>query len=81
IDVQGFELEVLAGAIGIFNQTPVIVCEVNLAELYQNQCTLESLVAFMRQHQYRIVDIGNPIRSYHTQEVLYLDLAFLKEYF
>ncbi|OUL19792.1 methyltransferase [Nostoc sp. RF31YmG] len=81
IDVQGFELEVLAGATGIFNQTPVIVCEVNLAELYENQCTVESLVAFMRQHQYRIFDIGNPIHSYHTQEVLYLDLAFKKESF
>ncbi|MDJ0734441.1 MAG: FkbM family methyltransferase [Nostocaceae cyanobacterium] len=81
IDVQGFELEVLSGASGIFKQTPIIVCEVNLASLYENQCTFDSLIAFMRQHQYRLVDIGNPIRSSYNQEILFLDLAFKREKF
>lgn len=81
LDVQGFEAEVLSGATGIFNQTPIIVCEVNLASLYEGQCTFESVVAFMSQHHYRIVDIGTPIRSSHTQEILYMDLAFKKDCF
>ncbi len=80
IDVQGFELEVLEGAIGLFNQISIIVCEINLAPLYEGQCTIESIVAFLRSHGYKLVDIGEPIRSRYNQEILYLDLAFKKEF-
>jgi FkbM family methyltransferase len=79
IDVQGFEGEVLAGATGIFNETRVIVCEINMASLYENQCTFDSLIAFLSQHHYRLVDMGNPIRSRQTQEILFLDLAFKRD--
>ncbi len=80
IDVQGFELEVLAGATDLFNQIAIIVCELNLAPLYEGQCTIESIVAFLRSHGYKLVDIGDPIRSRYNQEILYLDLAFKKEF-
>jgi FkbM family methyltransferase len=78
IDVQGFELEVLEGAIGILDQVAVIVCEVNIATLYEKQCSFESIVAFLRHYQYNLIDIGNPIRSHITHELMYLDLAFIK---
>lgn len=78
IDVQGFELDVLKGATAIFDKVHIIVCEVNLAHLYENQTTFESLVSFLRHHKYQLVDIGKPIYSHRTHEILYIDLAFKK---
>jgi len=80
IDVQGFELEVLKGAVGAFKQILVIVCEVNLALLYEQQCTLDSILAFLQNHDYQLVDIGNPVRSRTTEKVLYVDLAFIRQH-
>jgi hypothetical protein len=53
IDVQGFELDVLKGAVGVFDQILVIVCEVNLALLYEQQCTFDSILAFLQNHNYQ----------------------------
>lgn len=79
IDVQGFELEVLKGAVSVFDQILVIVCEVNLAMLYEQQCTLDSILSFLEKHHYRLIDIGNPVRSRTTEEALYTDLAFIRQ--
>ena len=78
IDVQGFELEVLKGATDLFDQILVIVCEVNIALLYEQQCALESVLAFLQNKNYQLIDIGNPVRS-RTEELLYLDLAFIRK--
>jgi hypothetical protein len=32
----------------------------------------------MREHGFKLVDIGEPIRARATGEVLYFDVAFLK---
>lgn len=79
IDVQGFEMDVLRGAVGVFDRILVIICEANFASLYENQCTFEEITSFLRTHNFHLVDIGNPIRSHYNQEILYLDLAFVKE--
>lgn len=79
IDVQGFEMEVLLGATGIFDEISVIVCELNIAPLYENQYNFESIVAFMHQHHFQLIDISEPVRSKKTQELLYLDIAFKKD--
>jgi hypothetical protein len=31
----------------------------------------------MRQHNFRLIDLGEPIRASGTREVLYFDVAFL----
>jgi len=77
IDVQGFELEVLHGAVDILPDVLAIVCEVNAVPFYQGQAGLEEIYAFARQHNFRLVDIGEPIRHRHSGEVLYFDVAFL----
>ncbi|PSR17669.1 FkbM family methyltransferase [filamentous cyanobacterium CCP3] len=79
IDVQGFELDVLRGAVGVLDRILVIVCEANFACLYENQCAFEEIILFLRAHNFYLIDIGSPIRSRHSQEVLYLDLAFIKK--
>jgi hypothetical protein len=77
IDVQGFELQVLQGAIDILPDVSVIVCEVNAVSFYEGQTGFEEIYAFLRQHNFKLVDIGEPIRNTHSDEVLYFDVAFL----
>ncbi len=77
IDVQGFELEVLQGSTGLFPEVAAIVCEVNLVPFYIGQAGLENIHAFMGEHDFKLVDIGEPIRTGEAGEVLYFDVAFL----
>jgi FkbM family methyltransferase len=78
IDVQGFEWEVLQGAIGILPDVMVIICEVNAVALYAKQAGFEQIYGFLYEHNFRLVDLGEPIRARGTGEVLYFDVAFLK---
>jgi FkbM family methyltransferase len=78
IDVQGFEWEVLQGATGILPDVAVILCEVNAEDFYAGQAGFEQIYLFMREHGFKLVDIGEPIRARATGEVLYFDVAFLK---
>jgi FkbM family methyltransferase len=77
IDVQGFELGVLQGAVDILPDVSAIVCEVNAVSFYEGQAGFEDIYAFMRQHNFKLVDIGEPIRNSQSGEVLYFDIAFL----
>ena len=77
IDVQGFELEVLQGAADILPDVSAIVCEVNAVSFYEGQAGFEEIYGFVRQHNFKLVDIGEPIRNRNTGEVLYFDVAFL----
>ncbi|HJX25199.1 MAG TPA: FkbM family methyltransferase, partial [Chthoniobacterales bacterium] len=77
IDVQGFELEVLQGAVDILPDVSAIVCEVNAVSFYEGQAGFEDIYGFVRQHNFKLVDIGEPIRNRNTGEVLYFDVAFL----
>jgi FkbM family methyltransferase len=77
IDVQGFELEVLRGAVDILPDVSAIVCEVNAVPFYQGQAGFEDIYAFLRQNDFKLVDIGEPIRNTQNGEVLYFDVAFL----
>jgi FkbM family methyltransferase len=78
LDVQGFELEVLQGATGILPEIAVIVCEVNAEDFYAGQAGFEQIYLCLREHGFKLVDIGEPIRARATGEVLYFDVAFLK---
>lgn len=78
IDVQGFEWEVLQGSIGILPDITVILCEVNAVPFYAGQAGFEQIYGFLYQHNFRLVDFGEPIRARATGEVLYFDVAFLK---
>ena len=79
IDVQGFELQVLQGAVDILPDVSAIVCEVNAVSFYEGQAAFEDIYGFVRQHNFKLVDIGEPIRNSNTGEVLYFDVAFLNK--
>jgi FkbM family methyltransferase len=78
LDVQGFELEVLQGATSILPDVAVILCEVNAESFYTGQAGFEQIYLFLREHGFKLIDIGEPIRARATGEVLYFDVVFLK---
>lgn len=79
LDVQGQELQVLQGATDILPQVEVILCEINVAPLYDGQANLADISGFLQQHGFRLVDLGDPIRSSHDQSVLFFDAVFCQE--
>ncbi len=56
IDVQGFELEVLKGAIKTLTNVDFIICEVNNAELYLGCCMVEEIDSFLHSHGFHRVE-------------------------
>jgi len=76
LDVQGFELEVLRGAEGLLPNVEFIICEVLLADFYENQTKAEDIFAFLRARGFVPIDFDDPIRAARSQQTLYLDVAF-----
>jgi len=54
IDVQGYELEVLKGAVGILKYIDKIKCEVYREELYKDCPMLDDIQSFLKEHGFWI---------------------------
>lgn len=76
IDVQGFEAKVLAGARETLKKTAVIVCEVNMINLYEGQANFAQILSITSDCGFDLVDIGGQIYSAASGELLYIDVAF-----
>jgi FkbM family methyltransferase len=63
IDVQGAELQVLGGAVGVLDQIDVIVVECSFVELYAGQALAADVIRFLDEHGFGLVDVGNPTRD------------------
>lgn len=51
MDVQGYELEVLKGAKKTLNQVDYVYCEVNRAEVYENNAFVEEIDEFLSDYK------------------------------
>ena len=67
-----------ATAADIVRHVPVARAK-QFVERTRDQAAFEDICAFMRQHNFRLIDIGEPIRARDTDEVLYFDVAFLND--
>lgn len=56
IDVQGYELEVLKGAIETLNYIDYVYCEVNQDELYEGNAYVEQIDEFLSQYNIKRVE-------------------------
>lgn len=75
IDVQGAELQVLHGAVGVLDQVDVIVVECSFVELYAGQAHAADVIRFLDGHGFTITDMGNPTRDAASRAVQ-TDLVF-----
>lgn len=57
LDVQGYELEVLKGAVNSFKNIDIIYTEVSNIEFYKNNPRVEDLVNFLNTYKYILLKI------------------------
>ncbi len=58
LDIQGYELEALKGAIVCMRTCKFIILEVSFLEFYKGQPLFEEVIAFMAAHQYKTIAFG-----------------------
>ena len=60
LDVQGAELEVIAGAGAVLENVRWIYAEVSFLELYEGQPLASDVIARLRTHGFELVHLGTP---------------------
>ncbi len=75
IDVQGGELQVLHGAVGMLDRVDVILVECSFIELYAGQPLAHDLVAFLAAQGLVLTGVGLPTMDGQGR-VVQLDLVF-----
>ncbi len=78
LDLQGFELEALKGATGLFPGVKAIVTETAFVPLYENQPLFPQLKAFLEKRGFRFERFFEPF-SNETGERISADAFFVKD--
>jgi FkbM family methyltransferase len=81
LDVQGYELEVLKGFEQTLASSPpeMIQMEVSLIEINEGAPLFRDVIAFMRNHEYRLYDICSLIRRPLDDALWQIDVLFVTE--
>jgi FkbM family methyltransferase len=79
IDTQGYELNVLKGALGVIDRIPLIQLETAFFEGYETQPLIEEIISYLRCLRYRIVWIDPGWEDLKTGEMLEADLIFARD--
>lgn len=78
IDTQGYELNVLKGAVKTLRQVPLIQVETAFSSGYEGQPLIEDVIRFLRETGYRIVAMEPGWEDVRTAEMLETDLLFAR---
>jgi FkbM family methyltransferase len=78
LDVQGYELEALAGGEEVLRALALLECEVSFIELYEGQPLMMDVVAFMSERGLRPVALRQGFTNSETGEALQADLLFAR---
>ncbi len=79
IDTQGYELEILKGAIEALKNTDVILLEVSLLDIHKNVPLLHEVCNFMYQYGFVTYDICSFTRRPLDKALWQSDFIFVKE--
>ena len=79
LDVQGYELDVLAGAQAVLAQTCALIAEVSLWADRKGKglAELSALVAWLRERDFVLFDIAQIVRRDADDAITEMDLVFL----
>ncbi|NUN63519.1 FkbM family methyltransferase [Pseudanabaena biceps] len=77
LDIQGYELEAMRGAIKCLNHATFIICEVSFVEFYKGQALFPEIVSFLSDHNFMFYALGanTPI----GQKISQTDVLFVKQ--
>jgi len=79
LDVQGYELHVLAGAQEVLKQTAVVMTEVLFEPLYEGQAEFRSLLNYFAERGFRFTEFVEERRLSPHGKLIYADAAFVRE--
>jgi FkbM family methyltransferase len=79
LDVQGYETQALAGATELLRDVVVVEAEASLMRLYAGQLLVGELVALMREQAFVPLHMFPEFRDPRTQELLQLNVWFVRE--
>lgn len=79
LDIQGFELEALAGATKLFSQTECFIVEVNLYKRVPTVPLFSDVVSFFDDRGYKVYDIPGDLRRPLDNALWQVDLAFVRK--
>ncbi len=78
IDVQGAELEVLAGAVGVLAEIDVAYVECSFVEFYDGQALADDVICALRHHGLRLEGVYSVVRD-RCGRCLQADLLFRRQ--
>jgi FkbM family methyltransferase len=78
LDVQGFELEVLAGARGTLNRTEVILSEVSLLPYNKGAPLMHEVIAYLAERDFLPYDICGGLRRSSDSALFQTDMIFVR---
>jgi FkbM family methyltransferase len=79
LDIQGFELEALAGATKLFGHTECFIVEVNLYQRVPSMPLFCDVVRFFDDRGYKVYDVPGELRRPLDNALWQVDLAFVRK--
>lgn len=77
VDTEGYELEVLRGAVRTLAQCAFVVCEASIARRFENSYRFEELVGFMAEHGFTVHSLLTAERD-GNGIIRFVDIAFTR---
>ncbi|MBB4632771.1 FkbM family methyltransferase [Sphingosinicella soli] len=77
IDSEGFELEVLAGATGLFPDVQCLIAEVSVAERYEGGYDFATFIAALDGYGFKLFDITDMLQFGRRGRLSTIDAVFL----
>jgi FkbM family methyltransferase len=78
IDTQGYEAEVLKGALGLMPRVSGLECELSLVPLYEGQPLVDQMISMIYQLGFRMVGVAPAFFQPDTGDTLQIDGTFLR---
>ena len=72
MDVQGYELEVLKGAVKTLNQIDYVYCEVNRGEVYENNAMIGEIDEYLGKYKFERVETHWPEEWFQWGDAVYI---------
>lgn len=76
LDVQGYEFEVLKGAIMLLDNVDIIICEISVDQLYDKQASFDDIFSFLRDLGFNYCGDFDQLKSPRDDRVLQIDAVF-----
>lgn len=78
LDVQGYELEVLKGGLGVLSRSEIVVLEVSTLPYNEGAPLFAEVIAFMHERGFAVFDLGEQFRRQTDQALCQLDVVFAR---